>query len=371
MPDNGRAVCEYSAYCKNVIDRKDLVFMSNRYCAINAKIKAMYSGCLKKEDYMALLSKSSVPEVCAILRENTSYSDVLEELTEDKLHRGNIEKNVLHHKMFTQYIRLYNFMNREERNIFRFWFMRNEIEFLKHRLRYILNNEPAGEEFENIDDSVFFEEHTKINCKLAMNARRLSDFLPACENTPYYDILRTAESIKSDYFSIVMMFDRLYYTMLWKAKDKLPKAEAKVFEEFVGSSIDMLNLMWIYRGKKYFDFDNEIIYTYLIPVRYRLSSEDIKSMVSASSDAGVLNYVRDSGYRELFEGVGEGFFVEENYHRLELKLAKKIFVTNPMTMAAVFAYFQIKQTEVYNITTIIECVRYGIKPEIIKKHVRV
>lgn len=345
--------------------------MSNRYCAVNAKIKAMYSGCLKKEDYMVLISKLSVPEVCAILREKTSYADVFRELTEDKLHRGNIEKNVLNHKMFTQYIRLYNFMNREERNILRFWFMRLEIEFLKHRIRYIMNDEPAAEEFENSDDNVFFEEHTKIDWKIAVAAKTLSDLLPACENTPYYDILRTAESIKSDYFSIVMMFDRLYYTMLWKAKDKLPKSEVKVFEDLVGPSIDMLNLMWIYRGKKYFDFDKELIYTYLIPVSYRLSSGDIKAMVSATGETGVLNYARDSGYRELFEGVGGGFFAEENYHRLELKLAKKIFVTKPMTMAAVFAYFQIKQTEVYNITTIIECVRYGIDPELIKKHVRV
>lgn len=350
----------------SVLKRKEMSGM-NDYCAVNAKIKSMYSGALKHNDYEAIVSRNSVADICGYLKNDTSYADVLSDMSADKMHRGDIEQ-LLNHKMFMQYIRLYNFMNKAQRDVLRFWFMRLEIEFLKHRLRYIFNNESGGYQGSGDENSPFFTEHTKIDCDLVKRADTLADFVEACRNTPYYDVLKTAESIKSDYFSIVMMFDRTYYTMLWKEKEALPKAEAKSFADFVGPTVDMLNIMWIYRGKKYFRFDKEIIYTYLIPVRYRLSEEDIRMMVSGTDESSVLNLINGSRYSNLFNGVGEGSFTEENYHELDIKFSKRTFVTQPMSMAAVFAYLRLKQEEIYKITTIIEGVRYGLTPEIIKQH---
>ena len=56
----------------------------------------------------------------------------------------------------------------------------------------------------------------------------------------------------------------------------------------------MLNLMWIYRGKKYFEFTNEIIFTYLLPVRYRLTEEVIKQLVNADSVERFIDIVNQS-----------------------------------------------------------------------------
>lgn len=341
----------------------------NSYCAVNAKIKAMYADCLKEKDYDNLIAMHDVGQVCSYLKSTPAYEDILKDLTESEMHRGTVEK-ILSHKLFTQYIRLYNFMDKAHRDILKFWFMRMEVEYLKHRIRYIFNNENGIYKETEDEGSTFFTGHTKINCKLAANSKTLSDFVESCIDTPYYKLLKTAETIKSDYFSIGMMLDRLYYTLLWKAKDKLPKSEKAAFEAYVGPICDMLNIMWIYRGKKYFDFDREVIYTYLIPVHYRLSEDSIKQMVSGEGAASVESVAANTRYKELFDGVGGEYFIEKNYSALEIKNSKRLFVNEPMSMAAIFAYFNLKEIEINKVTTIIEGVRYGSSPELLKEYIK-
>ena len=298
--------------------------MSNNYHAISAKLKAMYSSCLRERDYDQFLTKRTVNDICSYLKNSTSYHDVLADVDEWKIHRGNMEK-ILNREILEQYIRLYNFMDQKQREILKFWFMRKEIDFLKHKIRYLFNqDQDEDEELQQFDE--FFHKHTKIHYQDIDRARSLSEFARACEDTPYYDILVTSENIKSDFFSVGMMLDRLYYTLLWKEKEHLPQRERGVFAEFVGTSIDMLNIMWIYRGKKYFNFDNEIIYTYLIPIRYKLKEEDIKNMVEASDADKIVGILQRTKYQLLFEGIGDTYFVEENEKRLENKFARKIFV---------------------------------------------
>lgn len=341
----------------------------NSYCAVNAKIKAMYADCLTDKDYSAMIAMHDVGQVCSYLKSTPAYEDVLKDITESEMHRATIEE-ILSHKLFTQYVRLYNFMDKAHRDILRFWFMRMEVEYLKHRIRYIFNKE-SGVYIETEDEgSKFFIEHTKINCKLASSSKTLADFVESCVDTPYYKLLKTAESIKSDYFSIAMMLDRLYYTLLWRAKNKLPKSERAAFEAYVGPVVDMLNIMWIYRGKKYFDFDREVIYTYLIPVHYRLSEDCIKEMVSGNGAEAVIEAAAETKYKALFDGVGEEYFIEQNYTMLEIKNAKRLFVNEPMSMAAIFSYFSLKESEINKITTIIEGVRYGSSQELLKKYIK-
>ena len=46
-----------------------------------------------------------------------------------------------------------------------------------------------------------------------------------------------------------------------------------------GSKIDLLNLQWIYRAKKYYNMKPADIYLLLIPIHYKLSTDQVKEMV--------------------------------------------------------------------------------------------
>lgn len=340
--------------------------MHNGYEAISAKLKAMHALRLTEEDYDKLLMKRTVNEICGYLKNSNPYGRVLEAVDDRTIHRGNLER-ILNEAVYQQYMRLYRFMNKEQRDILKFWLMRKEMDYLKEKLRFVLNREER-EDHRNYDD--FFRKHTELDLDGLEKARDFTAFVQCCQGTIYYKILKTAEKLKSDFFSIGMMLDRAYYMLLWRAASKLDQSERPVFEQLVGAKIDLLNIMWIYRGKKYFGFKNEIIYTYLIPVHYRLTPEDIKGMVECEDAQRIPLMIKKAGYARLFENVDGDFFIEENERLMEKLRAKRIFVNYPKTMAAVFAYLSLKEFETHNIIMITEGVRYNLDPNRLRDHIK-
>lgn len=62
------------------------------YSGIVTKVRAMEAKLLKPEQFVEIANLGSVPEIAEYLRKNTAYADALDTLTEDQIHRGNIEK---------------------------------------------------------------------------------------------------------------------------------------------------------------------------------------------------------------------------------------------------------------------------------------
>lgn len=343
--------------------------MRTKYCAVSAKLKAMHGLHLSESDYNALLTKKTVPEVCAYLKSSTGYSQVLKNVDDRTIHRLDLErylKNVLK----KEYIRMYNFVGQNERKILYMWFMRSEVEFLKQAVHCIFNG--ADNDIEMLPYTVgkFFRAHTKIDVDAVGKIKVFDELIDVCKNTVYYEVLKRSSSIDADAFAITMRLDSFYYRRLWKAKDAyLDKQERQIFEDYIGSDIDALNVLWIYRSHKYFSVDNEMIYTYLIPVRHRLRENQIKAMVESGSTEEFFDIVGQTPYKALFEGIDKGFFVEKCYRKMIYKIAKRIYKNYPMSMSAVFVYFRLKEVEIDNLQTIIEGIRYSFNADAILEHI--
>ncbi len=345
--------------------------MSSRYCAVSAKLKAMHSRFLTDSDYEELLSKKTVTDICAYLKSTPGYGELLEDVNERSIHRGQMEI-LLESNLADEYVRLYNFVDGQARTLLEFWFMRREVEFLKREIRHIYTHEKRSRDEVNQEKfEAFFRTHTKINREIMHNARSLSDCIEACANTPYAKPLERAQSLESDFFSIGTVLDYYYYSTIWHAASRsLDKEDKALFCKTEGSIVDMLNLMWIYRGKKYFGFPNEIIFTYLLPVRYRLTDDVIRALVAAEGAERFVTEVKNlTPYGALFEGCDEGRFPEENYREIYNKLSKRVFVNHSMSPVAIYAYLNLKEVEINNITTIIEGIRYSLNADAIRGHV--
>ena len=63
-----------------------------KYSGIVTKIRAMEAKLLTPEQFADIANLRSVPDIADYLRKNTAYAEVLDTLTEDQIHRGNIEK---------------------------------------------------------------------------------------------------------------------------------------------------------------------------------------------------------------------------------------------------------------------------------------
>lgn len=345
--------------------------MSVEYSAVAAKLKAMYSNILKDSDYEELLNKKSVNDVCAYLKSTEGYGEVLADVSEREIHRGQMEI-LLEQELVNEYVRLYNFVDHKKRSLLEFWFIRYEVEFLKREISHIYTHEErSSDEVNQNKFDAFFETHTKINGEVMRGARSLADCIDACKDTPYSALLQRAENLGADFFSISMMLDSYYYLAIWKAIGRnLDANQAELFRKLIGTKIDMLNLMWIYRGKKYFDFPNEIIFTYLLPVRYRLTEDAVKRLVGADGTERFVELVNSvTPYGSLFDRCSDGRFPEENYRYIYNKLSKSIFVNHSESMVAIYAYMNLKEVELNNIVAITEGIRYGLNTEAILGHI--
>lgn len=345
--------------------------MGMDYSAVAAKLKSMHGRCLSSTDFESLAQKSSVSEICAYLKNTEAYGRAFADMDTGNAHRGEVEFR-LNESFFDEYERLYSFMDRDKREVLRYWFKRREINLLSVGLQHVFTHESLRKESMKVGLNDFFDKHSKINIEALAAAKAVEDIANACENTPYYGILKRADEVGSNFFSVTMTLDGRYYGELWRVKDKfLGKEERAIFAELVGSIIDMLNIMWIYRGKKYFGFESELIYTYMLPIRYRLTQEQLTEMANAADAERIVAVLAGTKYAELFEKRTEGYFIEEMYHSAIYSISKKVFRSHPKTMAAVFAYLHLKEYEINMITMIIEGVRYRHEPVAIRKHINI
>ncbi len=347
--------------------------MSAEYSAIAAKMRAMYANALKDEDFNQLAEKKSVSEICNALKSEKGYEEILEEIDENDAHRGQMEF-LLSKALYDDILKIQDFLGNSHKDIVDFFFMRREIEFLKREMHYIFTHEDRDlrsmREAKLTRYEEFFNRHTKIDAAILKNATSLEGCIDACKDTQYADTLTRALNLKADYFMLGMMLDDYYYQRFWRViNSKIPSSERGGFLRLIGSDIDMLNMMWIYRGKKYFNFGNELIFAYLLPVRYRLTEEMTRRLVNADSIETFLNIAAQTPYPELFKLEDDESFIESNYYRAGEKIARSIFSMQTQSLAAVYAYVSLRQNEIIKLTTVIEGVRYGLTPDKIKRFI--
>ena len=84
------------------------------YSGIVTKVRAMEARLLKPEQFMEIANLGNVPEIADYLKKNTAYAWALDTLTEDQIHRGNIEK-VLTQSLYHDYTKLYRFCGQKQR----------------------------------------------------------------------------------------------------------------------------------------------------------------------------------------------------------------------------------------------------------------
>ncbi len=159
--------------------------------------------------------------------------------------------------------------------------------------------------------------------------------------------------------------DILYFKLIWKEKNKfLSKKEAKIITETFGTKIDILNIQWVYRSKKYYNLPNTSIYLLLIPNYYRLHEKEIKSMVEAPDMEGF-----ETAFDETYYGKLENKLFKEKpnlealYAAVLYKIYKLTASRDPYSIATINTYLFNTENEIEYIVTIIESIRYGLKPD--------
>lgn len=330
------------------------------YSGITTKIRAMEKRMMHREDYERISVLESTADFINFLKQQPTYRELFINFDESSLHRGQIEA-ILGGSLYKDYIKIYRFANGKQRNVLSLIFFRYEVNILKICLQNVFNKEA------NLYLSFFtpfFDGHSKLKMENLSNAKTMDEFVLALSGTDYHSLftrLRNAGYESLHEYEVEL--DLYYFKRVWKLKERiLDGKERAFFTHMLGTEIDFLNILWIYRSKQFYDMDFAKILADLIPCRYKLNHDSINQLAEASSTEEFFHNLEATYYGPFFKT--ERFPNMEQIARSRItKLCEESSRKYPSSMAPILNYLHLREQELNRLTTALECIRYKLEPD--------
>ena len=331
------------------------------YSGIATKVRAMEAKLLWKEEFEKIAAMKSVPEVVSWLIQNSTYKEVLGNLDPGLIHRGNIEK-LLELSLYHDYTKIYRFCSLEQRKFLRLYLKRYEVALINYCLRIVINH--YKEPFDLNYKKPFFDKYSQISIEKLIHSRTTDEIIENLRDTEYYGTLKKLRDGQAvTLFDYDLALNLYYFTSMWKSRKKVLKnKELEIFTRDCGSKINLLNIQWIYRAKKYFSLEPADIYALLIPIHYKLRTELVQEMVEAETMEDFERAVSKTSYARRYQFTGP-LTVEKMYADCLYYLYITDRRSNPYSIACINTYLFMKEQELEKLTTAMECVRYGVSPD--------
>lgn len=331
------------------------------YSGLTTKVRAMKGQLLSMEQYRFMASLDSVPEAVEFLRALPAYSDIFPDMDSEDLHRGTIER-LLAGSLYRDYARLYRFAGMKQRRFFKLYFMHFEIDILKSCLRNAAAHQPVPIGLSRYEE--FFRSHSKLNLAAIGTAATTKELIDSLEGTVYYSLLEgIRESGDGGHFDYEMALDLYYFNTTWKAiKKEIPKREQEAILQGFGTKLDLLNLQWIYRAKRYYTVSRDAAKKLLIPVRYRLHSEQLEQLIAAESMEDYFSILTETWYGTRIRALhlDERPNLEILYNTILSRIHRIAAGRQPYSISTLYSYLYFKEEEMQKIITVIEGIRYQL-----------
>lgn len=339
--------------------------MSATSYAVSAKARAKYGRFLTDRDYTNILACQSVPEVMVYLKSHTHFASVLSEVNERDVHRGRLEQ-LLRQYLFNEFDTLCRYDSSISAGVSRYVIEKTEVEQIIRFL--VLLNSNSTEKF-IFQFPAFLSKHTELDVNKLANARDYGEFLDALRNTPYYDELKTFKPDEKGRLPVSDMENKLYARVIRHMYELINKktkgSEKKELLSLFRTISDYSIFSRIIRLKKYYNLPPEIVKTYMLPEYSNLSQKLIDRMCEAESSAEVFQIMQSTGFGRLFSKIGHNYAGDIS-PRVQYMLAKKNirFSNNPSVVMISFMF--LSETELMNVISLIEGIRYQLDPKTIQ-----
>ncbi len=311
--------------------------------ALNAKISKMYSDFLVYEDFEQIAERDNVRDCLSYLKEKKfpsidSFSDIyeIEEFLEDYRR--------------SQIIKLRGFLPLKYADFLKAYLERINVEKITKILRALrMNREPKVDKLVISGKNINFNDET------------FESFIDNLRDTHYYDYLKNYKSSKDEdaLFSIEMNLDKFYYRNLTESIKSLSKEDVDEFKNIFGVNIDLLNIIWIYRAKKYYNIAPEEIFNFTI-FGGNYNSEKLLQL-SYLDEAEFEEEIKNSKYAVLFEA-GRVIRTGRTAKKTMYGIAKKNFRRTD-GIGKFMSFLVLLDFEIANIERILEGTRFGLSKE--------
>ena len=340
--------------------------MDEAAVAVVAKTRAIYGQRLSPADYEELLSRRTVSDIAAYLKNSTHYAKALEGINESSVHRGQLE-NILRREVFEIYMRLVHFEPVRPKGFYRYLIARREIEQILDRIMY-LNAESDDAFILNLPS--YLIRHASFDLLALAKARSFEELCEVIRDTPYYDAIAAYEPDargQIDFTGCEVALYTLYYSRLFSDIERdFDGDDRKELLDSVGRRVDLDNIVSIFRLKLYFKTPPAEIRRHLIPFHGSLTPARLDALLGAQDGAELLQKLQGTPFERSFAGA-DPTHIEmaargHMYHRFRMNLRQS---TNAaMSILSLMTLYDI---EINNIFHIIEGIRYNVPKSDIEK----
>lgn len=334
------------------------------YAAVQATVRALYSTVLSPEtryslaqspDYNSLLdrlSKTAYAPYLAIDRQLLTPRRTVYQL---RWHSA---------KAYEKIIRLTPAPGQQL--LIQLW-QRNEVDNLKATLRGIETGASWDEVLHLLSPGT---KNITLTPDIMQRLLATGDIIRAVERiraTPYYETLSHAveryEAEKS-LFPLEVALDLDYWRHVWRTVNQLTGQDHNYAMKLVGTSIDVMNLLWAIRYHVYHRLSVQEIINYTLPFGYRVTDDDIRAIANGANVIGVVQRIFPkmrgvNDLREQPDGPSAASrhwltLLERTLQRHIIDLCHRMFFGNPFHIGIPVAYLMIIEYELQDLTAIVE-----------------
>ena len=203
------------------------------------------------------------------------------------------------------------------------------------------------------------------------NCKTLDEFVSLLKGSIYYRPLSLLSGLSEPtLWDYEMALDLCYFKWFWDSRKKvLTRDEERIFMDDYGVKMDLLNIRWIYRSKHFLQHEQcgRLCTSdrYPVPSFRPLRS---KKMVEAATTDELTAAIRNTYYGRHFPEEAK-LSLDDAYYQIRYRVQRKNAKEDPFSIAVIISYLYEKEHEVDDLTTTLECIRYGLPTSETQKYI--
>jgi V/A-type H+-transporting ATPase subunit C len=333
-----------------------------KYSFANAKIRAMLSCLIKSDMFSKLMDAKDIYEVIDGLK-GTVYYDILSKYPAQIKDLKIIEKEILKNDI-DAYYKVYDAISsKNERDFVFILTERYEIEQLKAILR-IWHKKAQVDIGEYLIGKAICHD---IDFHKIAAAQNIEEIILLLDHTPYKKPLMEARDKfkeKGSVFYLEVSLDTDYYKRLGLCVDRFSAMDRKIAKKILGIEIDIENINWLVRLKKYYSFGVGDILPLLISGGDRIQKDNIINLYMSNGVSSVVESIAVGPYAQIKRLINENVGLIENFLcEILMKEIKRALAGFPFTIGILLGYLILKRSETRNVISLLYAKSYGWKKE--------
>ena len=333
-----------------------------KYSFINAKVRAMLSNLLTPEQFDHLREAEDVAALLADLAQ-TPYRQMTEKFAAGDLELEALEQEFMRHDIAIHRKLFSTMTSTDEKNLLFLLMQRYEIEQLKVVLRLWHKNAPVPAEDYLLGENICFP----LDWRQLLIAKNIEEIILLLDQTPYRTpLLKAREKFKESHslFYLEVALDLDYYERISAAMEKLSAVDKTVAKAILGVEVDIENINWLVRSKKYYALGMGEMLPWLLPGGARIQKENIRNIYLSEDLDQIFETLAVGPYARLKDLVmGNMALLENILYEVLSREVRRALGGFPFTIGIILGYLVLKRKETGTLVSLIYAKKYGWKKE--------